>query len=451
LKSFLLQTKGRSQLLTRLFFASFAFAIMLLVSGTKTQAQIQTSDTFQIQHAVIVPGGYATSTSFGLNSVLSQVAEGTSSSATLFKVNSGFLYFPFVTTPAISATAGVAQVALSWTSASAGLGWNVGNYSIGQSTVSGGPYTFTSIGTGTNTTRTGLTGGTTYYFVVRVEDGLGNPIATSTQVSATPTAAAAGGGGGGGGGGGPVVSVGGTVNLSGRAYPLSTVTILRDGQIAVTTIAGPDASFSTSLTGLSTGTYSIVVYGSDSAHNRSNPFTFSVFVTEGTVTNINGIFLAPTISVDKNQVKKGDTVIIFGESAANATVSITVNSANEFFAQAKSDAHGAYLYNFDSSVLEFGSHSTKSKSILGTEISPYSAAAAFTVGDKTVLTPAAKCPGRGDVNGDCKVNLADFSIAAFWYKRTLSAAFSAIEKSKLSGDNKVDLKDFSILAYYWTG
>jgi hypothetical protein len=62
-----------------------------------------------------------------------------------------------------------------------------------------------------------------------------------------------------------------------------------------------------------------------------------------------------------------------------------------------------------------------------------------------------KCPGKGDVNSDCKVNLVDFSITAYWYKRDLSAAFTAIELAKLNGDGKVTLADFSIMAYYWTG
>jgi hypothetical protein len=45
----------------------------------------------------------------------------------------------------------------------------------------------------------------------------------------------------------------------------------------------------------------------------------------------------------------------------------------------------------------------------------------------------------------------DFSIAAYWYKRTLSADFKKIEKERLNGDGKIDLTDFSIMAYYWSG
>lgn len=63
--------------------------------------------------------------------------------------------------------------------------------------------------------------------------------------------------------------------------------------------------------------------------------------------------------------------------------------------------------------------------------------------------PAEKCFRRGDVNDDCKVDLVDFSIAAYWYKRPLPARFLAVEKSKLSGDGQVTLRDFSIMAYWW--
>jgi hypothetical protein len=45
----------------------------------------------------------------------------------------------------------------------------------------------------------------------------------------------------------------------------------------------------------------------------------------------------------------------------------------------------------------------------------------------------------------------DFSIAAFWYNRTLNETFAAREKDKLNGDGKVNITDFSIMAFYWTG
>lgn len=66
------------------------------------------------------------------------------------------------------------------------------------------------------------------------------------------------------------------------------------------------------------------------------------------------------------------------------------------------------------------------------------------------LFPAV-CPIRGDLNNDCHVDLVDFSIAAFWWRKSLGQEFINREKESLNGDGVVDLVDFSIMAYYWTG
>src|SRR3989344_2850688 len=77
-----------------------------------------------------------------------------------------------------------------------------------------------------------------------------------------------GGGGGGGGGGSSTASTG--VTFSGRAYPRSTVTVLKDAQVAATTVAGADAGFKVSLSGLSSGSYIFSVYAEDNRGERSS-------------------------------------------------------------------------------------------------------------------------------------------------------------------------------------
>jgi chitin-binding protein len=86
----------------------------------------------------------------------------------------------------VTASAGNAQVALSWSAASGATGYNVK-----RSTTNGGPYSnVASNVTGTSYTNTGLTNGTTYYYVVTAVNASGeSPL--STQASGTPT----GGGG----------------------------------------------------------------------------------------------------------------------------------------------------------------------------------------------------------------------------------------------------------------
>jgi len=78
------------------------------------------------------------------------------------------------------ATAGNAQVALSWNASSGAI-----SYSVSRSTVSGGPYTQIATVTGTSYTDTTVTNNTTYYYVVSVTTA-GGTSPNSAQVSATP-------------------------------------------------------------------------------------------------------------------------------------------------------------------------------------------------------------------------------------------------------------------------
>ena len=68
------------------------------------------------------------------------------------------------------------------------------------------------------------------------------------------------------------------------------------------------------------------------------------------------------------------------------------------------------------------------------------------MGTKNVPAELLETAPKGDTNGDNKVNLVDFSVAAYWYKRS-----SPPVSADLSGDGKVDLVDFSIMAFNWTG
>ncbi len=431
----------------------FLWAFFLILVPTVVFTEAYTSSNFTLLDPVIVvEAGRSSSVSFEYYSSTGQNAIGESSSGE-FTYRSGFLYFPTVSTPIVSSNSGNAQVILSWTPAIADdLGFTVAGYQVGQSTVSGGPYSFTTVGAVFTSTRTGLNNNTTYYFVIRALDTFGNVIATSTQVSATPAGTTTGGGGGGGGGGGvytPPASATG-VTFSGRAYPNRAVTLLKDGQVAVTTIAGPDARFEVGLTGLSAGSFLFALYSEDSRNVRSDLVTIPVSLTAGATTYVSGIFIAPTIEVDKLEVKRGETIAIFGQSVPESEITISVHSGEEFLVKTPSDSSGVYLLNFDTTKLEFGDHATKSRATVSTEVSPFGKLANFKVGAKTVLMGDTRC-GKADMNCDGKVNLVDFSIVAYWYKRPLSSSFTELEKIYLNGDGKITIVDFSIMAYYWTG
>jgi len=250
------------------------------------------------------------------------------------------------------------------------------------------------------------------------------------------------GGGGGGGGGGYIAPVETVAVFSGRAYPKSTVTLLKDAQIAAIAIAGSDATFSIKLSGLSGGNYIFAIYSEDSKGVRSSLLTFPVSITSGATVNVGGIFIAPTIATDKSEVKRGDNIAIFGQSVPKGEITVVVSSEEEFFGKITADQNGTYLYNFDTAQLDMGQHFTKCDGA----ISFFNKAISFAVGTKTVFAQPVKCPAKTDLNGDCRVNLVDFFISVYWYKRPSPPA-----TTDLNGDGKVDLIDFSIMAFYWTG
>lgn len=282
----------------------------------------------------------------------------------------------------------------------------------------------------------------------------GTLLCTSSCLFNTSQCVLSSGGGGGGGGGG---SSNGSTNkasvvLAGRAYPKSTVTILKDAQVVATTIADNNARFQVNIEGLSAGSYIFSIYTEDTKGFRSSLLTFPAVVTKNILTKFDNIFIAPTIATDKSEVKKGDPLVVFGQSTPSSEITLEINSENQIFVKTPSDASGVYVHTLDTSVLEFGSHHARSRASFASAISPQSATAPFAVGTKNIFAEApTNCSPKGDFNKDCRVNLVDFSIIAFWYGRTLTPEFSLREKIHVNGDGKVNLVDFSIMAFYWTG
>jgi hypothetical protein len=82
----------------------------------------------------------------------------------------------------LTATATGSGVALSWAAVTGAI-----EYHILRSTTSGGPYTQIATASGTSTTDTGVTGGTTYFYVVRAANSATCESGNSPQASATAT------------------------------------------------------------------------------------------------------------------------------------------------------------------------------------------------------------------------------------------------------------------------
>jgi len=177
--------------------------------------------------------------------------------------------------------------------------------------------------------------------------------------SATCQTEGEGGGGGGGGGAPPPIST--SVILKGKAYPFSTITILKDGSIVVTTIADSQADFNVKITNITAGIYTFGLWAEDSTGDKSITFSFTTFVRAATITTIGGIFLPPTIRLDKSSVARGDNINFVGQTAPQSEVSVHINSEHEIVKKLNADAFGLWSLTFDTTPLEEGPHIGKSK------------------------------------------------------------------------------------------
>jgi hypothetical protein len=238
------------------------------------------------------------------------------------------------------------------------------------------------------------------------------------------------------------------VIFEGKASPQSTVTLLKDAQIVATTKADGNANFRIVLSGLSSGDYVFGVYSKDSEGVTSSLLTFFVNVIKGTTTKVSGVFIAPTIETDKEEVEKGEDILIFGQSVPGAEIRILIKSeGKEISVSTIADSQGRYSYSLNTTLLDFGRYQVTATAFFGNLSSNVSKIVDFIVGTKTIFKKELpECPPIGDFNNDCLVDLIDFSILIYWFERPNPPAYI-----DLSEDGRIDLVDFSIMAYYWTG
>lgn len=430
-------------------------ALAVLIPRVLSATDYQ-SDSFILRDPVIsVEGGRSSSASFEYYSSTGQTDTGESTAASFIE-RAGFLYFPTVSSPSVSAQNGDTQVTLTWTATTAALGFTVSGYAVGQTTVSGGPYTFNNVGNVLTSTRTGLVNHTSYYFVIRTLDAFDNSIATSTQITAIPGPAGSGGGTPGSGGGGsaggsgtqPPVSTLGQVVLRGYAFAAMPVTILRDGAPVATTNAAADGSFTFTVLDLTPGTYWFTVTAKDPVGRSSGTLAVSATAVAGATTAVSGIVVPPTLGADQREVRRGEPVGLDGYTAPGAEVSLLgEGTAGSFLALVPSEPSGQFHYQLDSARLQAGDLTLTARTAVDRIISTPSVGITLTIGERTVPSePVVPCQVAADFNRDCRVSLADFSILLYWWRRPGVPAHV-----DLSRDGTVTLADFSIMIFYWTG
>jgi hypothetical protein len=238
--------------------------------------------------------------------------------------------------------------------------------------------------------------------------------------------------------------------FKGSAYPGSTISLLKNGVVLAEIPANPNGTFELHVRNLNPGTYSFGIRAQDANGLTSKLLVFTVFVSASVATIVEGIFVPPTITSDKIEVKKGDPIKFYGKSVPDTEVRLSVALNTEIIKKAKAGTDGSWFYTIDSSELDLGDNNAKARSLTVNDVSLYSDLLSFRVGDTNRLRPKisslAGFRKRCDLNDDGRVNLLDFSIMAFWYKR-----LTFPPKVDLNSDKNINLTDLSILAYCWTG
>lgn len=390
----------------------------------------------------------ASSDNYQLLSTVGDVAIG-SASGSSFGLRSGFLYYPLVIAPGLSsATAGDGDVDLIWSAATMDAGWTLSGYNVCTKPAAGS-FTCENVGNVTSFTKSGLSNGTSYTFKIQAKEIFGDVIAASGELSATP--AAAGGGGGGGGGGGSGSTTGRGIDIRGYAHPGSRVTILRDGLFIADTTAAANGTFSYINTGLSAGTYVFGFWAQDVDGRRSVVLSIPITITNS-LTNVRNVIVAPTISLlGTNEIQAGTPIRIEGRATPNSQVRVRLNPGNrEFTTTAAGNGNGRYSFNAPTTGLANGVYeiSTRTELFPGIGASNYSQLLPVGIGVPAPVTLPGTCGNPPDINRDTRVNLVDFSILAFWWRRTPLPANRPFD---LNCDDQVRLDDFSILAFHWSG
>lgn len=235
------------------------------------------------------------------------------------------------------------------------------------------------------------------------------------------------------------------VVFHGFAFPNSRVTIQQDGMTKVEVPADPAAKFDVELNDVSAGTHSYDLFARDTDGRLDRSSNFVLTISEGTTTTLSGVFLGPTIAVDKQSAELGDTITMLGQTVPQSAVSIVVNSETQHTFAANADASGVWSYQFVTNDIGVGTHSARAKATAPThEVSAYSDSVSFAV----VQGAPKPCDGKrpGDLNCDGKVNITDFGILLFFWKSHTPSN----PRADINADGIVDIRDFSSMLYWWT-
>lgn len=252
-------------------------------------------------------------------------------------------------------------------------------------------------------------------------------------------------GGGSSGGGGSTKELGDTIiNVKGKAYPSRTINFLLDTISVGSARTDSSGNFEFS-TGASPGTATLGIWSTDAVGTRSLTLNNTFDVTQGAITNVNGIILPPTLRIDNQKVDPGALIALSGQSVPNSTVQLHFDDS-KIIENTISDSGGNWLINFDTKKLSIAEHTLRARTVAGTP--PLTVQSSFGTSLQLFVGVDGQVTRPSDLNRDGFINLIDFSILIFWWQTN---GGDSDPSADINGNDKVGLEDFSILLFNWTG
>lgn len=244
----------------------------------------------------------------------------------------------------------------------------------------------------------------------------------------------------GGGGGASGVLTG--VLFSGIAYPGALVHIWKDGSPRTTILSDDNGFFNVKLDESYTPSVLYTLYAVDKADRKSLLVNYPVVIRNGSFTRVSNIRFAPTIAINKSQIKVNTSLSVSGYAAPNESLSISVEGMTTKTFSVVSNTDGTYQSDISLDTLPKGDYTISIQYENDTKISTV---LQFTIAETSVDTTDLPTALPADCNADNVINLTDFSVMAFWYGKS-----NPPKCVDTNHDNVINLTDFSILAYYWT-
>lgn len=229
----------------------------------------------------------------------------------------------------------------------------------------------------------------------------------------------------------------------GQAYPGATVHVWKDGVPKQTTIADNRGYFTITLPETYNPSVLYTLYAVDTEGRKSLLINYPLVIKTGYLLQVSGIRFAPTIGIDKTEVKFGDYLNVSGFSMPNTPIDIQISGLQSVMYHLKSKNDGSYKIMIPLQGLEKGTYDIYSSYENDKKISKV---LKFTIGNTNILSIDLTTNIPGDCNADQVINLIDFSVVAFWYGKS-----NPPRCVDTNSDDLINLIDFSILAFYWTG